>query len=75
VILERQPYFLRDIQRNDAVPSLSRQMIEALNTRSQVTVPMLRAGEPIGAITLGWDQPDGFDDRQVALCRPSPTRR
>jgi GAF domain-containing protein len=67
VILERQPFFLRDIERDNTVPALSRQMIKALNTRSQVTVPMLRAGEPIGAITLGWDQPDGFDDRQVAL--------
>ncbi|HTL26850.1 MAG TPA: GAF domain-containing protein, partial [Burkholderiales bacterium] len=67
VILERQPFFLRDIERDNTVPALSRQMINALNTRSQVTVPMLRAGEPIGAITMGWDQPDGFDDRQVAL--------
>jgi GAF domain-containing protein len=44
-------------------------MIEALQTRSQVTIPMLRAGEPIGAITLGWDKPNGFDDRQVALLK------
>jgi hypothetical protein len=45
-------------------------MIEALGTRSQVTMPMLRAGEPIGAITMGWDEPDAFDDRQVALKVP-----
>ena len=42
-------------------------MIEALETRSQVTIPMLRAGEPIGAMTIGWAEPDAFDDQQIAL--------
>ena len=67
VIVSRQPFFLEDIERDKTVPELSRQMIQALNTRSQVTIPMLRSGEPIGAMTLGWDQPEAFDDRQVAL--------
>jgi len=42
-------------------------MIEALGTRSQVTVPMLRAGEPIGAMTIGWSEPEGFGEQQIAL--------
>ena len=42
-------------------------MIEALGTRSQVTVPMLRNGEPIGAITVGWAEPAAYGDQQVAL--------
>jgi GAF domain-containing protein len=67
VILTRQPFFLKDIQSDESVPELSRQMIEALDTRSQVTVPMLRAGESIGAITMGWEAPGAFDDQQVAL--------
>jgi GAF domain-containing protein len=67
VILARQPFFLRDIERDGTVPELSRQMIKALDTRSQLTIPMLRAGEAIGALTLGWDAPDGFDDQRVAL--------
>jgi transcriptional regulator with GAF, ATPase, and Fis domain len=29
--------------------------------------PDAASGEPIGAITMGWDQPDAFDDRQVEL--------
>ncbi len=49
------------------VPPLSRQMIEALGTRSQVTVPMLRTGEAIGAITVGWAEPGAFGDQQVSL--------
>ncbi|HTY80756.1 MAG TPA: GAF domain-containing protein [Candidatus Bathyarchaeia archaeon] len=69
VIVTRQPVYVRDVERDETVPALSRQMIEALDTRSQVTIPMLRAGEPIGAMTLGWADPDAFDDQQVALLK------
>ncbi len=67
VILTRQPALIRDIEREEGVPALSRRMIEALETRSQVTIPMLRAGEPIGAMTLGWAEPEAFDEQQIAL--------
>ena len=69
VIRTRQPYFVSDIvlAQDPPVPEISRQMILALGTRSQLTVPMLRHGEPIGAITLGWLEPDAFDDTQLAL--------
>ncbi|WP_213956579.1 GAF domain-containing protein [Variovorax sp. dw_954] len=67
VIRSRKPYFVKDIQQPNDVPTLSLQMIASLGTRSQVTVPMLRGGEPIGAITVGWAEPDAWDDQQVAL--------
>jgi signal transduction histidine kinase len=66
-IRSRRPYFVADIKSDRSVPPLSRQMIEALGTRSQVTVPMLRAAEPIGAITVGWTDPAAYNDQQVAL--------
>jgi GAF domain-containing protein len=66
-IRSRQPYFVTDIETDQSVPLLSRQMIEALGTRSQVTVPILRTGEPIGAITVGWAEPAAYGDQQVAL--------
>src|SRR6185503_4304058 len=69
VILTRKPFYLRDIERDDTAPALSRQMIKALDTRSQVTIPMLRAGESIGAITVGWEAADGFDDQKVTLLK------
>ena len=69
VILARQPYFVEDVERDQAVPSSSRQMMEALGTRRQLTIPMLRAGEPIGAITLGWDKPAGFDQQEASLLK------
>jgi GAF domain-containing protein/anti-sigma regulatory factor (Ser/Thr protein kinase) len=69
VILSRQPAFVRDIEREEEVPGLSRNMIQALGTRSQITIPMLRAGEPIGAMTLGWAEPEAFDEQQIALVK------
>jgi len=69
VILTRQPALIRDIEHEEGVPALSRRMIEALETRSQVTIPMLRTGQPIGAITLGWAEPEAFDEQQIALLR------
>jgi GAF domain-containing protein len=67
VMLSRQPYILADIKADESVPPLSRQMIEALGTRSQVTMPMLLAGEPIGAITVGWADPGAYKDQQITL--------
>jgi two-component system, NtrC family, sensor kinase len=67
VMLSRRPYILPDIKDDDMVPALSRQMIEALGTRSQVTMPMLLAGEPIGAITVGWADPRAYKDQQITL--------
>jgi len=69
VILTRQPIFIGDIQREGGVPPLSRRMIEALGTRSQVSIPMLRAGEPIGAMTVGWSEPEAFNEQQIALLK------
>jgi two-component system, NtrC family, sensor kinase len=68
-IQSHQPNFVTDIKSDASVPPLSRQMIEALGTRSQVTVPMLRSGEPIGAITVGWADPAGYGDQQVELLK------
>src|SRR6516164_10782965 len=75
VIQSRQAYFVTDIENDQSVPALSRQMIEALGTRSQVTVPMLRAGgEPIGAITVGGADPGAYQDQQVTLLKTFATQ-
>jgi two-component system NtrC family sensor kinase len=67
VMLSRRPNILADLNEDETVPPLSRQMIEALGARSQVTMPMLLAGEPIGAITLSWAEPRGYNGHQIAL--------
>jgi signal transduction histidine kinase len=67
VMLSRRVFILADIKTDRSVPPLSRQMIEALGTRSQVTMPMLLAGETIGAITVGWAEPAAYNDQQIRL--------
>jgi hypothetical protein len=69
VILSRRPNILPDLHEDNTVPSLSRQMIQAIGARSQVTMPMLLSGKPIGAITLSWSEPRGYNDQQIALLR------
>jgi GAF domain-containing protein len=69
VMLSRAPFILADLNEDDSVPPLSRQMITAIGARSQVTMPMLLAGQPIGAITLSWAEPRGYTDQQIALLR------
>ena len=67
VMLSRRPNTLADLNEDETVPALSRQMIEALGARSQVTMPMLLADEPIGAITLSWAEPRGYNDQTIML--------
>ena len=67
VMLSRRPNILADLNEDDTVPPLSRQMISSMGARSQVTMPMLLKGEPIGAITLSWTEPRGYNDQQIAL--------
>src|SRR6478609_6485290 len=66
-MLERRANILAALDEDDTVPPLSRQMITALGARGQVTMPMLLAGEPIGAITLSWAEPHGYTDQTIAL--------
>ncbi len=47
----------------------------AAGFRSALAVPLLREGNPIGAITVGRPQPGPFSDNQSRCCRRSPTRR
>ena len=67
VMLSRQPSFVADLNEDETVPALSRQMISAMGARSQVTMPMMLLGEPIGAITLSWAEPRGYTDQTIAL--------
>jgi two-component system, NtrC family, sensor kinase len=67
VMLSRQPAIVADLDADPTVPPLSREMIAALGARSQVTMPMLLKGEPIGAISLSWREPHGYNDQQIAL--------
>src|SRR5215831_4055783 len=44
-----------------------RRLAETTNARNALSVPLLRDGEPIGAITVGGDAARPFSERQIAL--------
>jgi GAF domain-containing protein/DNA-binding response OmpR family regulator len=49
--------------------STSRELSHVLGFRAQVSVPLLRDGAPIGAITVARREPGRFPERQVELLR------
>jgi GAF domain-containing protein len=75
VLLAGKARVIHDVDSDAGVPALSREMMSALATKSQVTTPMMRSGEAIGAITLGWSERNAFDDKKVVLSARSRTRR
>src|SRR5215831_1715596 len=46
-----------------------RRLAETTNARNALSVPLLRDGEPIGAITVGGDVARPFSDKQIALLK------
>ena len=66
-ILTRQPITIPDIL-EDPEFRLS-EMIRVAAFRSVMSIPMLRAGEPIGAITVTRAEAGPFSERQLALLK------
>src|SRR5262250_2059223 len=46
-----------------------RRLAETTNARNALSVPLMRDGEPIGAITVGGDSARPFSERQIALLK------
>jgi GAF domain-containing protein len=62
-ILDRETVHVRDLNADPALADFVRQ----LGHRSQVSVPLIRQGAAIGAISIGASEPGGFTDSQIAL--------
>jgi two-component system, NtrC family, sensor kinase len=71
-VLDRTVIHVRDFD-DLSTPSASRQMAHAVGHRSLLAVPMLRNGNPIGAISVGRREFRGtarpFSDREIDLVR------
>src|SRR5262249_3338874 len=65
-ILERAVVHVPDVLHDEERPSVQ-QFAEVAGFRSALSVPMLRDGQPIGAITLWHSAP--FSDKHIALLR------
>ncbi len=64
-ILDGEIVHIRDIA---AEPNIS-EMVRALRHKSQVSVPLIRDGRAIGAISTGSTRVDGISDTQVELLK------
>src|SRR5262249_32222353 len=65
-ILSGTVVYTEDARRDDEL-SVSRELSELMDFRAQVSVPMLRDGTTVGAITVARRAPGRFPERQVAL--------
>ena len=64
-ILERDVVQIRDVDADPSVVAATR----AIRHRASVAVPLLRAGDVIGAIGLAAREPGGFSDTQIELLK------
>jgi len=67
VIGQRAPYNVADVETDPRVGERGRAGARARGYRSQLVVPMLRDGEPIGTIAVTRREPGAFTDDETAL--------
>jgi len=75
-ILTRRPVIIPDVLEDPALASEDQymEMVRVVGFRSTMSIPMLRAGKAIGAITFSRAETGPFSDQQLALLQTSPTR-
>jgi GAF domain-containing protein len=67
VISSGQLHLSVDVESDPAIPPLARETFRHRGVRSILTVPMLREGQAIGAISVGHRNAGAFTDAHVAL--------
>ena len=75
VIRDRDVVNVADLDDDPRVPAPVRESGRVQGVRSQLIVPMLRDGDPIGAVAVSRAEAREFSESHIALLRPSPTRR
>src|SRR5262249_56296968 len=60
-------YHIPDVQADPKAPTVSKRMADVLGYRSQIVVPMLHGGRPIGALSIARAASGLVPDRHVHL--------
>jgi GAF domain-containing protein len=68
-ILDRAVVEVRDFENDPGVPAPSLPLARALGYRSILVVPMLREGNPIGAIAVARAEAGAFSDSEIELLK------
>jgi two-component system, NtrC family, sensor kinase len=72
-ILERTVIHVPDVESDQDVPAATRELARTVGYQSVLAVPMLREGNPIGALGIGRRELNGkvrpFSDREIELLR------
>ena len=66
-IRERRLQHVTDIQTEPSIPEAARRASEAVGQRAGVAVPLLREGEPVGALTVSRQEARPFSEKERAL--------
>ncbi|HMK23653.1 MAG TPA: GAF domain-containing protein, partial [Terriglobales bacterium] len=68
-ILTRAVAYIRDVREDPDLDHQLKSLAEVAGYRSVLSVPMLRDGSPIGAISVTGVQPAMFTERQIAMLK------
>jgi signal transduction histidine kinase len=66
-IRERRLQHVTDIQTEPSIPEAARRASEVVGQRAGVAVPLLREGEPVGALTVSRQEARAFSEKERAL--------
>ena len=68
-ILDREIVHIRDTDADLELSEVARELHKATLVRSQISIPLMRDGQAIGAISLAANDPGGFSDSQIELLK------
>ena len=68
-ILDREIVHIRDTDADLELSQVARELHKATLVRSQISIPLMRDGQAIGAISLAGKDPGGFSDSQIELLK------